>query len=392
MATLTVTATEDYSDGDPPLNDTTDIDFATAAFFTTAIFSAAQFDNVQISQTVHITGDANQSHILVFLPAAGAFSAEQWTFESWAQGSVTIIGSTGSDTIIAPSSATTIAGGDGADTLIGSDTAPDVFRYFAGTEIAPGESITGGSGLGDSIEVGIDGMTYDFSGADIGEVEAVVWNLGNPGDSATVILAGDQLGPGRIDEVIGFTTVAVTAKLIVVGSSVDLSPIAFVNWTDGDDSITINGTGGIDTLTGSERYDIVLGFAGSDTLTGGDGNDTLTGGTGKDTLTGDAGIDFFDFNKTTESRKGAARDVITDFNAADDVIDLVGIDAKTGVNGNQKFKFIKGQQFHDVKGELHFVKKAGFVLVEGDVNGDGRADFQIQVDSVASLVKADFIL
>ena len=138
--------------------------------------------------------------------------------------------------------------------------------------------------------------------------------------------------------------------------------------------------------------DTIFGLAGNDTIEARGGSDRLIGGTGKDSLTGDAGADFFDFNKTAESKKGAGRDIVTDFDAADDLIDLFGIDAKTGVNGNQKFKFIGGQKFHDVKGELHVVAKVGFVLVEGDTNGDGRADFQIQVDNVTALVKADFIL
>jgi len=32
------------------------------------------------------------------------------------------------------------------------------------------------------------------------------------------------------------------------------------------------------------------------------------------------------------------------------------------------------------------------VIVEGDVNGDGRADFRIEVEGASSLGKADFIL
>jgi hypothetical protein len=72
-------------------------------------------------------------------------------------------------------------------------------------------------------------------------------------------------------------------------------------------------------------------------------------------------------------------------------IDLSGIDAKSG-GGDDAFKWIGKQAFHGVKGELHFVRKDGYVLVEGDVNGDGRADFQIQVFGVGSLAKDDFVL
>jgi hypothetical protein len=42
------------------------------------------------------------------------------------------------------------------------------------------------------------------------------------------------------------------------------------------------------------------------------------------------------------------------------------------------------------------VAKVGFVVVEGDVNGDGHADFQIEVHNVAgnlaSLINTDFVL
>ena len=107
---------------------------------------------------------------------------------------------------------------------------------------------------------------------------------------------------------------------------------------------------------------------------------------------GGLGGDIFDFNSKTESVKGANRDVILDFSHGQgDKIDLSGIDAKSG-GGNQAFHFIGTHAFHDQKGELHFVKKAGFVVVEGDVNGDGRADFQIQVDDVNVLKAGDFVL
>lgn len=60
--------------------------------------------------------------------------------------------------------------------------------------------------------------------------------------------------------------------------------------------------------------------------------------------------------------------------------------------GNQRFTFIGERDFSGTKGELHLVAKVGYVLVEGDMNGDGRADFQIRVDDFARLSKADFIL
>jgi hypothetical protein len=41
---------------------------------------------------------------------------------------------------------------------------------------------------------------------------------------------------------------------------------------------------------------------------------------------------------------------------------------------------------------LHYIKKSAHVVVEGDVNGDGKADFQILVEDIAKLTKSDFLL
>ena len=41
---------------------------------------------------------------------------------------------------------------------------------------------------------------------------------------------------------------------------------------------------------------------------------------------------------------------------------------------------------------MKIVVKAGYVLVNGDVNGDGRSDFQIKVDGVYALHSSDFVL
>ncbi|MEZ5828543.1 MAG: hypothetical protein R3D01_09310 [Hyphomicrobiales bacterium] len=73
------------------------------------------------------------------------------------------------------------------------------------------------------------------------------------------------------------------------------------------------------------------------------------------------------------------------------MIDLRGIDAKKGISGNQKFKFIGTHDFHDVKGELRCKELGSMVIVQGDVNGDGKADFEILV-MAASLAKGDFVL
>lgn len=70
----------------------------------------------------------------------------------------------------------------------------------------------------------------------------------------------------------------------------------------------------------------------------------------------------------------------------------IAIDAKVGVAGDQQFKFIGQQNFHDKKGELHFKFAGSNTIVEGDVNGDGKADFQIELSGQIQLLGFNFNL
>jgi serralysin len=103
---------------------------------------------------------------------------------------------------------------------------------------------------------------------------------------------------------------------------------------------------------------------------------------------GSDGADTFMFTALKDSTtKGKGRDTIEDFNTSDlDKIDLSHIDAKKG------FHFIGTAHFHHKKGELHYVVKNGDATVEGDVNGDGKADFAILLKHVTSLAATDFDL
>ena len=72
--------------------------------------------------------------------------------------------------------------------------------------------------------------------------------------------------------------------LVLSGTNVDLSALTFTNWTAGEDTITLNGTMGLDFLFGSSQSDTLSGGAGADTMRGLAGDDTyVTDGT--DTIT-----------------------------------------------------------------------------------------------------------
>jgi Ca2+-binding RTX toxin-like protein len=141
-----------------------------------------------------------------------------------------------------------------------------------------------------------------------------------------------------------------------------------------------------DSYTSMEN---LIGSRFADELTG-DGNaNGLTGEAGPDVLTGGGGNDTFVLHAASDSPPGAGRDRIADLDAGDattsgDKIDLRAIDAQTGP-GNQAFTFIGTAAFTSTKGELRVQSAGSKAVVMGDVNGDGAADFEIELSNFSDL-------
>ncbi len=143
-------------------------------------------------------------------------------------------------------------------------------------------------------------------------------------------------------------------------------------------------------LWGDGGNDVIYGAAGNDDLYGGSGRDKLYGGAGNDHLYGGSGADTFVFTALSDSTANTSRDVIFDFSRADDdFIDLRSIDADTTHGGNQAFDFIGSKGFSGEAGELRFASNG---ILAGDVNGDGRADFQIKIADFTKMYSSDFFL
>ena len=157
---------------------------------------------------------------------------------------------------------------------------------------------------------------------------------------------------------------------------------------------TLIGNAGADKLKGGADNDRLSGGSGNDTLIGGLGNDILIGGAGSDILTGKDGADEFKFKDIADSKPGgSSRDIITDFVSGEDKINVSLIDA-TSQPADQAFTFIGQTGFSGTEGELRFNQnmQKGFTIVSGDVDGDGVADFQIQLNGIVDLLQSDFIL
>jgi serralysin len=270
-------------------------------------------------------------------------------------GKDTLIGAAGRDHIIAGNSDDTLVGMQGEDFLEGGNGND---RLIGGTQI-------------DRLEGGAGDDTY-FVGHDTGDIII---------DSA------------------GYDTVRAS-------TSQDLRNYTGVEALDTDAGsrrgTTAVGTDGDNVLDVSSWSSVIDAGAGNDTLLGSDyGHDIFIGGLGRDVMDSgnknlgppwwgqDMGIDRFDFRAPEESAVGAQHDVIYNFlqstSYGGDQVNLGAMDANTQINGNQAFTFIADAAFSGNAGELRVEyvdfadDRLDYNLISGDVNGDGVADFEIEV-------------
>lgn len=156
------------------------------------------------------------------------------------------------------------------------------------------------------------------------------------------------------------------------------------------DALGVNATGtdGGDRMSGGASSDVLSGMQGDDRLRGGAGDDILIGGAGRDHLSGGKGADVFVVSASSPDRDGEEnRDVIHDFGGGDR-IDLRGVDADEGTVAESAFRYIGSKSFTGAAGQLRYANG----LVRGDVDGDGRADFIIDIGDAAHPHSSDFLL
>nr|WP_314085243.1 calcium-binding protein [uncultured Shinella sp.] len=311
-------------------------------------------------------------------------------------------------------------GGEGNDTL----------NFLDGT--SSGGDIYGGSGddfIDGDFEVAINDDMYGDEGNDTinayGGSDSLYGGQGNDllragtgsdelygGQHDDVLDAGDDNdfldggeGTDRLDGGLGDDALYGgdgddTNVEITVGTSSNVFTAGLYGGAGND---YLDGGRGNDYLDGGSENDILLGGEGNDRLIGGDGVDKLYGGTGNDKLTGNGGADalyggenadYFIFQYVSQSTVAAGgRDTIFDFSKDEgDKIDFKSIDANTGVAGNQAFVLIGSNAFSSSAGELRFAKSLGDTFVQGDVDGDGAADFAVRVKGDFNFVAGDFVL
>ncbi len=235
-----------------------------------------------------------------------------------------------------------LVGGDQGDALLGKGGA-DIILGNGGNDVA-----VGGSG-GDVIEGG--------AGRDV--------QLGGAGDDIFIVQDGD--GADMIFGGAGSDTLDLSA--VTGGATIDLGAYTAIG--------TARSGGITDHLVGIEN------------AIGSQGNDVIKASLAINVMTGADGEDVFVF----VSAGAANGDVITDFQPGDR-IDLSGIDAMVGTNGNQAFTL--AGQGTTAAGNLVIREVATTdgvdTLIEGFTDADDAADFTLTLRGAHNLDGSSFNL
>ena len=217
-------------------------------------------------------------------------------------GNDTLIGSAGSDRVLAGTGTDSLNGAGGADTYVVSGT---LASNFGGYDI------------------------YADSGNGAGELDRIVVAAGS--DAVDIGLTGFSATTGI--EVIDGTATTGTVRL--VGNSA-ANNFNFSTTTINGANVRIDAAEGNDTVTGSNGSDRILGGLGNDSLNGGGGNDTLQSGSGLDTLTGGGGADRFDYTTLSDGLMVVSATSVLQFERISDFVigqDLIDVATSPPTNG-----------------------------------------------------------
>ncbi len=310
-------------------------------------------------------------------------------------------GGAGNDSLQGGSGADILAGGTGNDTLDGGDhndtlsggSGDDILQGGNGNDVLDGESgndqLYGGAG-NDTYTVRRDGganQVFDTDGDDdvlnfegVIESELVVYELGGllyikqvSLDSPTVVAQNHGVVIRNVSDIervnindSAYTSAHLIAQAQATAALTGLSGYAIHHMTASQvysrlqalkvptllSQITIKGTEGTETISGTGLKDIVYAgdghdriyaYDGDDIVNGGDGNDALFGYTGNDILRGGTGDDYFD--------GGYGNDVIYGGSGNDDLNGFVGSDQLYGGSGDDTYIYSKAYGQHVITEE-----------------------------------------
>jgi Ca2+-binding RTX toxin-like protein len=307
-------------------------------FATNSFWNAARVENYG---TIAVTGSVPNGS------TARAFFAPSWTPDILNAGTISAQGASAytieswDGTIIITNTAT------GTIRATGAASAGALFLQNGGTVLNSGNIIS--SATGSSTAVGVNGA---FNIVNSGLIDATDASSGSDSAFAITFYTNNanrivNSGTIRADVAINENNpyqyfngaVVVNSGLIEGQIRLTEGPHRLLNSGQINGSVNLGAGGDLydgalgrltGTVFGDSGTDLLIGGLGRDTLNGGDGNDVLFG-QGGDTLTGGAGADTFLFTGITP---GAPAEVITDFQAGVDRIDLRAISPSSiSING-----------------------------------------------------------
>ena len=341
-------------------------------------------------------------------------------------GGSSLTGGAGADTLIGGAGEDFLGGGGGADRMVGGagndtyvvDNYADQVIEKAGGGIDTARTTLGDYVLSDNVE----NLTYTGNGsfqAMGNELNNIITGgggknrlVGGAGNDTLIGGAGKDVldGGTGADRMVGGAGNDIyfvdNAGDVVVeesngGTDVVYSSIHYVLLA-GVENLTLSGLGALDgtgnaldnVIVGNAAANHLWGGAGNDTLDGDDGDDVLVGGAGADTLTGGAGADRFVFQVGDLDADPGRSDTIADFSrAAGDKIDLSALATNPSTSKRTAFSFVGTAAFSKRAGELRLSTKGASQIVYGDLNGDGVADFSLNISKVTgALIASDFVL
>ncbi len=287
----------------------------------------------------------------------------------------------------------------------GGDAEGDLYRNFehvTGSNAADGDDFIAGNdslnvliGGGGDDDIFGGGSTDVLSGGNgrdtLSGEEGSDTMIGGDGDDILNGGASDDwaLYDYISDSMIGVTLDLGVSEFVSVGNRLASEPIVETDTLRGVENI--RGSIGSDTLTGDGTRNQLLGDRGADTLDGSDGNDILNGGAGDDTLIGGKGTDQLvggedkDVFAYNSDDIGVARDVIIDFKAGEDKIDLSEVTSLS-------ISFIGTASFSNPLGQLRYRIEGTNVVLELSTNADANVELTIQLGGVSFIGADDFIL
>lgn len=208
-------------------------------------------------------------------------------------------------------------------------------------------------------------------------------------DSNTCIVETADGGYDTVRSSMSYVLPDNVEKIVLLDkANIDATGNGLANEINGNNGANVlSGLGADDRLFGGGGNDVLIGGAGNDRLAGQDGDDVLIGGAGADRIYGDASADRFIYQSITETLD-SARDTIVNFSAAQgDRVDLSEIDANALLLSDQHFTYIGSGAF-TAAGQIRSDKG----VLSGDINGDQRADFAINILSEKVLTADALIL